>query len=656
MRRVSKKVEAAEAYLLGEEGGDDDRADPTARASTAHTLGRLLLEAALTPALRQKLSSRDSLGVLVEAPSPGWVAPLRQALNSLGSWDHVESRDGTARFKRKPDDGAAELTGMLAAGRRVAVVCHAAGQHVPAAFIAAADIRIRPAFPTEDIVRAAIEAVTGSAPSELPDAVGRLDLGDLEAAIRERSSAAQCVRRLTAACSHRFGVQDDAGEIPHVSELKGYGLAGEWANRLVEDVNAWRRDPASMGWGDLDAAVVLGGPPGVGKTSLVASTAKSCGLKCITTSVANWFSGTGHLDSVIKNMHAVFDEALASAPCILFFDEADAIPNRASLDSRHIDYWAPLMGALLERLSEAAAPKSRIVLIAATNHPDRLDRALVRPGRLGRIIDVTPPDAAGLQGILRQHLRGELADADLGGVAAAGVGATGAVAASWIKGARRTARLAGRPLELVDLLDQVLPPDDRSDEAIWRCAVHESGHAVLSHILKIGALRRVSIVSAGRMGGHTVTELPSEPTLSKAGLQGLAMVALGGRAAEEILGLGHSTGAHDDLRQATSIAAAIRVSFGLGGSLLHRAPMNSAAGLLAGDEELRKSVGRDLERLYYGRTLALAREHVGLIEALARLLVEVRVVEGPDFLRLAQAHERALAAAGGANEGGPCNG
>jgi cell division protease FtsH len=118
MRRVSKKVEAAEAYLLGEEGGDDDRADPTARASTAHTLGRLLLEAALTPALRQKLSSRDSLGVLVEAPSPGWVAPLRQALNSLGSWDHVESRDGTARFKRKPDDGAAELTGMLAAGRR----------------------------------------------------------------------------------------------------------------------------------------------------------------------------------------------------------------------------------------------------------------------------------------------------------------------------------------------------------------------------------------------------------------------------------------------------------------------------------------------------------------------------------------------------------
>lgn len=655
MRRVTKKTEAAEAYLLGEEGGDEYRADPTVRASTAQTLGQLVLDAALVPAERRKLASRDGLAVLLEAPSPSWVAPLRHALNSLGSWDHVESRDGTARFKRKPDDGAAELTGMLAAGRRVAVICHAAAQHVPAAFIAAADIRIRPGFPTEDILRAAIEAVTGRAPGKLPDAAGLLDLGDLEAAIRERSTAADCVRRLSAACRHRFGAQEDTGTVPLVSELRGYGPSGEWANRLVEDVNAWRRDPTSTGWGDLDAAVVLGGPPGVGKTSLVASIARSCDLKCITTSVANWFSGTGYLDSVIKNMHAAFDQAFASAPCLLFFDEADAIPNRANLDSRHIDYWAPLMGALLERLSEAAAPKSRIVLIAATNHPDRLDRALVRPGRFGRIIDITPPDAIGLEGILRQHLRGELADADLGGVAAAGVGATGAVAMAWVKAARRSARLAERPLELADLLKQVLPPEDRSDEAVWRCAVHESGHAVLSHALKTGAIRRVSIVSAGRMGGHTVTALPAEPTLSKAGLQGLAMVALGGRAAEEILGLGHSTGAHQDLSQATSIATAIRASFGLSGSLLHLAPMDRAAGLLSGNEELRKSVGRDLDRLY-DRTLLLAREHAGLIEALARLLVDVRVVEGPDFLRLAQAHERAIAAVGAEEQGGPRNG
>jgi cell division protease FtsH len=655
MMKNLKRTSAAEDYLLGDDGIDEVDAATRGKRTSAQTLGLLLLEAAMTPAIRRKLAGREGLAVLLEAPSPSWVAPLRHALTSMGSWDHVESRDGTARFKRKPDDGAAELTGMLAAGRRVAVVCHAAAQHVPPAFIAAADIRISPGFPTEGILRATIEAVTGTAPRGLPDAAARLDLGDLEAAIRVRSTPAQCVRRLAAACSHRFGIQEDPGTIPYVSELRGYGLAGDWANRLVEDVNAWRRDPASTRWGDLDAAVVLGGPPGVGKTSLVASIAKSCDLKCITTSVAGWFSGTGYLDSVVKKMHAAFDEAIMSSPCILFFDEADAIPNRANVDSRNIDYWAPLMGALLERLSEAASPKALIVLIAATNHPDRLDRALVRPGRFGRIIDVTPPDAVGLEGILRQHLLGELADADLGSVAAAGVGATGAVAMAWVKGARRTARLAGRALELGDLLDQVLPPDDRSEEALWRCAVHEAGHGVISHVLKTGAVRRISIVSAGRAGGRTVTALPADPTMSKAGLQGLAMVALGGRAAEEVMGLGHSTGAHQDLSQATSIATAIRASFGLSGSLLHRAPMERAAGLLSGDEELRKSVGRDLDRLY-GRTLLIAREHAGLIEALARLLVEVRIVDGPDFLRLAQAHERAIADAGGNEEGGLHNG
>ncbi|MCJ2050264.1 ATP-binding protein [Methylobacterium sp. J-070] len=314
-----RKTTAAEAYLAGDDGNEEAHASGGSRQSPAQALGRLLLEGALTNATRRRLAGRNGLAMLLEAPTPAWVAPLRHALNSLGSWYHLESRDGTTRHKRKPDDGGDELTAMLAAGKRVAVICHAPDQHVPPAFIAAAEMRLRPGSPTDEIVRDAIEAVTGKAPRKLPDGVARLDLGDLQAAIRQGSTAAQCVRRLASACAYRFGAQADVGNVPDVRDLHGYGAAGEWAGRLVDDVNAWRADPLTTPWADIDAAVVWSGPPGVGKTSLAASVAKSCQLKLISTSVTDWFSGTGYLDSVIKNMHAAFDEAKAFAPCVLFF-------------------------------------------------------------------------------------------------------------------------------------------------------------------------------------------------------------------------------------------------------------------------------------------------------------------------------------------------
>ncbi|MEG9529363.1 MAG: hypothetical protein MIL41_26940, partial [Hyphomicrobiales bacterium] len=134
-------------------------------------------------------------------------------------------------------------------------------------------------------------------------------------------------------------------------------------------------------------------------------------------------------------------------------------------------------------------------------------------------------------------------------------------------------------------------------------------------------------------------------------LRTVVTATLGGRAAEEAMGLGLSTGAHDDLRVATGLAAAARVSFGMSGSLVHRAPSDQAAALCETDPVLRDEVGADLARAY-SAALATVSRHRRFVEALARLLLEVRVVERGNFLALAEAHDRTLAA----HEGGPDHG
>jgi cell division protease FtsH len=608
--------------------------------SCSSLLARLLLEEAMTPETRQRVTGERGVAVLLEAPSAAWVPHLRRALAQAAKWGHLEGRDGTYQTRRKPTDGAAELVEAVAAGQRVAVVCHAPEAHVPPAFIAGADLRLRTGRPTAALVTAAIHAMTGKTPRKVPAAVERLDLPDLTLALRSGTGGVTgCVKRLERTLAARATSSTPLRDVPMVHDLHGMGEPGEWARRLVEDQRSMSPDTF---WREADRCCVIAGEPGLGKTSLVHSLARSTGLPLVETSVAAWFEGSGYLDKTLAAMVEAFSSARSRGGCILFLDELDGLPHRDGReDDRNSSYWRPLQSAYLRECELTAAPGSHVILVGATNYPGRLDPALLRPGRFGRVIRVPRPDAAALEGILRQHLDGDLVDDDLTRVAEAGQGATGADVTAWVKAARRAARVAGRAMSLNDLMNEVLPPDGRSAGDLWRCAVHEAAHACVAHAIGTGHVRRISTVASGRRGGSTVIGPAETQILGRVGMDGLVLVALAGRAGEEEFGLEASTGAHDDLANATEIATSVRASFGLGGTLLQRAPMERAASLLEGDPELRSQVGRDLQRAYVA-----AREHVraqrGLIEALARLLLAERVVDGRDFLRLVEARDRAV--------------
>ncbi|MCJ2082486.1 AAA family ATPase [Methylobacterium sp. J-090] len=630
--------ETAEAFL-----GNEDLDIPTVehRENPSKVLASLILEKALTRATRKRLQNERGLAVLVEPPTAAWVLQVRSALCLAFDWGMTDARDGMGRT-RKPTDGAAELADVIASGQRVVVVCHAPDAHVPPAFIAAADLRIRLNRPTAAMVSTAIRKLTGKAARRVPAQVEILDLPDIASALRNGiGGPAGCVRRLERAIAAKSSPGANLRRVPPVHELHGQGEAGVWARRLVDDYRTMA--PADF-WAQADKSVVVFGDPGVGKTSLAHSLSVSTGLPLLETSVAAWFEGSGYLDKTLAAMTEAFAAARSHGGngCVLVLDELDGMPGRKAASSdRDSTYWMPLQAAYLRAVETTAAPGSRVILIGCTNFPDRLDPALLRPGRLGRLIHVRRPDAAGIAGILRQHLGDDLAGIDLTGVAAAGVGSTGADVTAWIAQARRTARLAGRSLRIGDLLEAVLPADDRSEADRYRCAVHESAHSVVAHMMGGGRIRRVTIVATGQMGGTTELDDHGSAVMSKETLDARIMAALAGRAGEEEFGLGPTTGAHHDLAQATGIATAIRTSYGLGDSLLHRSHVDRASGLLDFDAALRKAVEGDLARLY-ADTLACVRRHRSLIEDLARLLMKTRIVEAPAFLRLVGDYEAAL--------------
>ena len=251
------------------------------------------------------------------------------------------------------------------------------------------------------------------------------------------------------------------------------------------------------------------------------------------------------------------------------------------------------------------------------------------------MLHVAPPDAVGIAAIMKYHLRGALADADLVPLAKLAPGATGADAAQWVGDARRIARLAGRDVVLADLVAVMAPDDGRSPSDLEVAAVHEAGH-VVGAVLAGWPVGSVSIVARGAVGGRTgiSSRMPACPT--KADVDLAVMVGLAAMAAEVVVIGAASMGAEDDLAGATALLAAIHASSGLGDSLLFRAPADKAAAVLAGDERLRAAVSDHLDRVY-ARTLALMKKHRGAVVALAAVLRKRRFIDGAEAEKIVRA-------------------
>ena len=286
--------------------------------------------------------------------------------------------------------------------------------------------------------------------------------------------------------------------------------------------------------------------------------------------------------------------------------------------------------------SAVSGVANQLFVIGATNHGDKLDNALVRPGRLDQLIHIGLPDAEALAGIMRQHLGTDLAGEDLGDVAHLAFGATGAHVVGWVRSARRAARTEGRPMQMSDLISVIAPAESRAPELLERIAIHEAGHAVLAHATGLGAVLSVSIVAHGNAGGITVIDFDGH-TPTRSSIEQAVIQMLGGRAAEEVLlgdpGTGAGGAANSDLARATRTLGLMHLGTGLGEHMTFYADAAGVPSVLAINERAARAVETDLRRLY-ARALEHIRENVALVRAVADALLARRHLGPIGFLEI----------------------
>jgi cell division protease FtsH len=596
--------------------------------NTMELVAELAIKAAIPALMRRRIQGTHSIALVVEVPSAAWVVPVAAALIALGPWHASYPRDGSRRYGSDRAKESEAVAYRLSRGERVMGVSHAPDAYLPATLVSGADVRIRIGPLSDAAIASLIKRVTGRRPATVPAGVGALlDPQEIAAAVRggDDARAGDCVRRLAATARAKVGEDASLASVPPFESLLGLGPLHDFGIRLIAGIETWRKGEAPF---PEDRPAVIYSQPGLGKSTAIKSLAKSASIKFIQSPVADWFTGSsGNLDGVLKYVNNVFSE---SGRAIIFLDELDALPDRRSLSERGRDWWLPVCNSVLLQIDRINARKDPVCIIGATNFKERIDPALVRPGRLGRILTIEPPDAVAMAGILRQHLGDDLPGVDLTIVAELGAGSTGADAVSWIRDARDRARAAVRPLAIGDLVEAVAPKAERSPEELHRLAVHEAGHAILAefgvgHVISVGIVAREG--EAGRMTAST--SFGRMPTRRQ--LELYAIGALGGRAAETVIlgepSVGGGGSAGSDLAQATRILAGLHASAGLGDRLLYTASLDEAADRLSVDPDLRKAVERDL-RILQDEADEMIRRFRPAVEAVAERLLERRVLDG----------------------------
>lgn len=386
----------------------------------------------------------------------------------------------------------------------------------------------------------------------------------------------------------------------------------------------------------IPKGVLLFGPPGTGKTLLAKAIAGEAGVPFLSISGSDFvemFVGVG-----ASRVRDLFDQAKESAPAIVFIDEIDAVGRHrgAGLGGGHDEREQTLNQLLVEL--DGFEGNTGVIVMAATNRPDILDPALLRPGRFDRQIVIDAPDIRGREAILSVHARGKpFADeVDLAVLARRTPGFTGADLANLINEAalltaRRREKQIGMP-EMEEAIDRVIAGPERktrvmSDEEKKLTAYHEGGHALVGFALPhLDPIHKVTIIPRGRAGGYTLA-LPTEDRYYKKRSEMIDELAyaLGGRTAEEMIFGDPSTGASNDIEKATNLARRMVMEFGMSDRL---GPMKY------GDSGGEVFLGRD-----YSRQADYSDEVAAWIDEEVRALITAAHDEAREIL---DTHQDAL--------------
>lgn len=413
----------------------------------------------------------------------------------------------------------------------------------------------------------------------------------------------------------------------------------------------------------IPKGILLVGPPGTGKTLLAKAVAGEAGVPFFTISGSDFvemFVGVG-----ASRVRDLFEEAKRNAPCIIFIDEIDAVARSrgTGMGGGHDEREQTLNQLLVEM--DGFGVNEGIIVMAATNRVDILDRAILRPGRFDRKVMVGRPDVQGREEILKVHAKGKplSEDIDLGQIARTTAGFTGADLENLLNEAAILAakdeRVYLKQADVQKAFVKVGIGAEKKSHVISEkekriTAFHEAGHAILFHVLPdVGPVYSVSIIPTGGAGGYTMPLPEKDEMFNTKGkmLQNIT-VALGGRVAEEEVFDDITTGASQDIKQATGLAKSMVTKFG----------MSEAVGLVNYDNDSDEVfIGRDLahtSRGYgesmatvidsevkriidecYSRARSIIKEHEDVLHACANLLLEKEKITREEFEALFEKRE-----------------
>jgi len=444
------------------------------------------------------------------------------------------------------------------------------------------------------------------------------------------------------------------GDQPKVTFQDVAGV--EEAKEELQEVVEFLREPEkfiSLG-ARIPKGVLLVGPPGTGKTLLAKAVSGEAGVPFFSISGSEFvemFVGVG-----ASRVRDLFDQAKRHSPCIVFVDEIDAVGRQrgAGLGGSHDEREQTLNQMLVEM--DGFDTDTNVIIVAATNRPDILDPALLRPGRFDRRVILDRPDMRGREAILKVHTRGKplAPDVDLAVIARSTPGFVGAdlenlVNEAAILAARRNKKMIGQA-ELEEAIERVIAGPERKSRLISAeekriVAYHEAGHAVVMNALpEADPVHKVSIIARGMAGGYTMALPEEDRTLMPRKKMIADMVGLlGGRAAEELVFDDITSGAANDLERVTRMARAMVTRLGmseelgplvygqkeelifLGREIAEQRDYSEAVAQKI-DEEVRKLVNQA-----YERAKAILIQYREKLDAVAQRLLEVETISREEF-------------------------